>query len=423
MFNQGLSLDQAPPASVPFRFFLTAPLFGIILGLLFFFYPLSAITDQYSPVAVAAVHLFTLGMLAMIIFGAMQQMMPVLAGAAIKKPKLFGNIVHSTLTLGTLCFSGGFLISNKIMLTIGAICLAIAFLTFFVTAIYLLFKVKFLTSTVNSMKIFAATGIVTALIGLYLAGSHISGDIGALHYNLVNTHAAFGLFGFGVVLIMGVAFQIIPMFYVALDFPKYIQNKIPIFVLGLIIAIGLFSFLDLDIYILKLILCVMFILFSVYGLNSLNNRRRPVFDVTLWFWKFSLYMFIIAMLNWLFIPQDGMFTLAVIFGFGFLYSLLQGMMYKIIPFLAWFHLSSSGHMVIPTMREMISEDLIKVHFFIYVSSLFFFIIAGFLSDIFLYIGALLFIVSNILLIVNCIIAVGKYNKIAKTNPMDAFTQK
>jgi len=420
MFNQGLSLDQAPPAAIPFRFFLTAPLFGILLGLVFFFYPPSSITDQFSPIAVAVVHLFTLGMLAMIIFGAMQQMMPVLAGAVVKKPVLFANIVHTTLTIGTLSFSGSFLFSNKIMLIVGAACLAVSFFTFFATAIYLLFKVKYLTSTVNAMKIFAATGIVTALIGLYLSGSYISGNIGSMHFSFVNTHAAFGLFGFGVVLIMGVAFQVIPMFYVALDFPKYIQNKIPLFVLGLILAIGLFTFLNLDIYVLKLITAVVFILFSVYGLNSLNHRRRPVFDVTLWFWKLSLYMFIIAMLNWVFIPQDGMFMIAIIFGFGFLYSLLQGMMYKIIPFLAWFHLSSSGHMVIPTMREMINEDLIKVHFFMYVSSLFFFIIACFLSDVFIYIGALLFIVSNVLLFINCAIAIHKYNTIAKTNPMDAF---
>jgi len=423
MFNQGLSLDQAPPIWVPFRFFLTAPIFGILLGLVFFFYPIESIVDRYSPVAVAIVHLFTLGMLAMIIFGAMQQMMPVLAGAAIKKPLLFGNVVYVTLTLGTLCFSGSFLFSNKILLMVGASCLTISFVTFFATAIYLLFQVKFLTSTVNAMKIFAVAGIVTALLGLYMAGSYISGNIGSEHFNFVNTHAAFGLFGFAVVLIMGVAFQVIPMFYVALDFPKYVQNKIPVFVFGLLMAISMFLFLDLDIYILKVILSILLIIFCAYGLNSLNNRRRPVFDVTLWYWKLSLYMFIISMLNWLFVPQDNMFTISIMFGFGFLYSLLQGMIYKIIPFLSWFHLSSQGHMVIPTLREMIGEDLIKIHFFIYVSSLFFFIIATALSDIFIYLGALLFIVSNFLFLMNCIIAARKYSKIAKTNPMDAFNQK
>ncbi len=423
MFNQGLSLDQAPPIWVPFRFFLTAPIFGILLGLVFFFYPLESIVDRYSPVAVAIVHLFTLGILAMIIFGAMQQMMPVLAGSAIQKPLLFGNVVYVSLTVGTLCFSGSFLFSNKIMLMVGAASLTLSFVTFFATAIYLLFKVKFLTSTVNAMKIFAIAGIITAFLGLYLAGSYISGHIGTGHFNFVNTHAAFGLFGFAVVLIMGVAFQVIPMFYVALDFPKYVQNKLPIFVIGLVFSLGIFLFLDLDIYILKIMLTAIMIIFCGYGLNSLNNRRRPVFDVTLWYWKLSLYMFIIAMLNWLFVPQDNMFTIAIMFGFGFLYSLLQGMIYKIIPFLSWFHLSSKGHMIIPTLREMIGEDLIKIHFFIYVSSLFFFIVATTLSDIFIYLGALLFIVSNILFLMNCIIAARKYSKIAKTNPMDAFNQK
>jgi len=423
MFNQGLSLDQAPPASIPFRFFLTAPLFGILLGVVFFFYPLELIIDQYSPVAIAVVHLFTLGMLAMIIFGAMQQMMPVLAGAVIKKPILFGNIVYLSLTLGTLSFSTSFLFSNKILMIIGAGLLSLSFLVFFLSAIYLLFQVKFLTSTVSAMKIFSVCGIITAVLGLYLATSYIKDDIGPQHLNFVNTHATFGLFGFGVILIMGVAFQVIPMFYVALDFPKFIQTKIPLIILIIIVLIALFLFLQIDIYVLKVILSSMFILFSVYGLNSLNNRRRPVFDVTLWFWKVSLYMFIISMLNWLFIPQDNMFTLAILFGLGFLYSLLQGMMYKIIPFLSWFHLSSQGHMVIPTMREMISEDMIKLQFFIFISSVFFFVIAGFLSNIFLYLGALMFIVSNMLLIFNCANAVRKYKRLSKSNPMDAFIKK
>jgi hypothetical protein len=221
---------------------------------------------------------------------------------------------------------------------------------------------------------------------------------------------------------MGVSFQVIPMFYVALDFPKFIQNKIPLFVIALLIAFGLFLFLELDTYILKLFFSLFFVLFCVHGLNSLNKRRRPVFDVTLWYWKLSLSFLLISMLNWLFVPQDSYFLLAIMFGFGFLYSLLQGMIYKIIPFLAWFHLSSKGYMIIPTMREMIEEDMIKLHFFMYVSSLFFFLISPFISNAFIVIAALLFIISNILFLINCITGATKYSQIAKTNPMDAFTQ-
>ena len=66
--------------------------------------------------------------------------------------------------------------------------------------------------------------------------------------------------------------------------------------------------------------------------KSLNNRKRPVFDVTLWYWKFSLICLIISMIIWMFNIFESNYILAIIFAFGFLYSLLQGMVYKIIPF-------------------------------------------------------------------------------------------
>ena len=81
---QGLSTDQAPPISVPFRFFLTAPIFGILIGLLIFSNPADIIFNKFSPTTIGLIHLFTLGILTMIIFGALQQMLPVLAGAIIK---------------------------------------------------------------------------------------------------------------------------------------------------------------------------------------------------------------------------------------------------------------------------------------------------------------------------------------------------
>ena len=148
MFNKGLSLEQAPPVGVPFRFFLSAPLFGVLISLVFLFTPFNEISNQYSHFAIGVVHLFTLGILSMIIFGAMQQMMPVLASAIIKKPKLFANIVHPSLVLGTLFMSFSFILELRFFLHIGVLFLSIAFFTFFTVSIRLLFKVEFLTSTV-----------------------------------------------------------------------------------------------------------------------------------------------------------------------------------------------------------------------------------------------------------------------------------
>jgi hypothetical protein len=416
MFNQGLSLDQAPPISVPFRFFLSAPLFGVLMSFVIFFTPFNEISNQYSHFAIGLVHLFTLGILSMIIFGAMQQMMPVLAGAIIKKPRLFANVVHTSLVLGTLFLSFSFILEIKILLHIAVLFLAIAFLTFFIMSIKLLFKVKYLTTTVKAMRLFSLAGIITLFLGLYLAISHITLEFNAQYYSFVFLHILFGLFGFALLLIMGVSFQVIPMFYVAPDFPKFIQNKLPLIIFILLFVSALFFFLDINFLILKIIFSSLIISFCFYGLKSLNNRKRPVFDATLWYWKFSLVCLAISLIIWL-VGFDTNYILAVVFAFGFLYSLLQGMVYKIIPFLSWFHLSSKGYFKLPTIREFIDERYIKIHFFVHISSVIFFVLSYFLNDL-IYLASILFLLSNILFFLNCLNAVKKYISISKTDPMD-----
>ena len=413
---QGLSTDQAPPISVPFRFFLTAPLFGILMSIILFLYPISEVFNRHSPVAVGLIHIFTLGMLSMIVFGALQQMLPVLAGVSFKKALVFANIVHISLLIGTLGLSGGFILSSKILLMIGSGFLTISFGFFFLILLQHLFKVKYLTSTVNTMKLFSIIGAITAFLGLYLVGQHISGNINSYHYIFVNIHILFASFGFAILLIMGVAFQVIPMFYVAPDFPNNVQNKFPRVILGMLFVAGIFIILKLDWQLIKLIISTLVIVFAYYGLYSLNNRRRPVFDVTLWYWKFALYSLIISQVLFLFF--DNIILLALIFIFGFLYPLLQGMIYKIIPFLSWFHLSSKGYFSIPTLRDFIKEDLIKLQFLIYISSFLFFILSVFLNQLFLYIASALFLVSNLIFLINLISAIQKYSSILKTDPMD-----
>ena len=44
----GLSTDQAPPISAPLRFFLTAPLFAILAGLLIFGTETDALISRFS---------------------------------------------------------------------------------------------------------------------------------------------------------------------------------------------------------------------------------------------------------------------------------------------------------------------------------------------------------------------------------------
>ena len=63
---KGISLDQAPPEDIPLRFFLTAPVFGILAGLLIVYEGNNIFISNWTQEAIALTHLFTLGWLAMI---------------------------------------------------------------------------------------------------------------------------------------------------------------------------------------------------------------------------------------------------------------------------------------------------------------------------------------------------------------------
>ena len=107
MFNQnGLSLDQAPPISVVFRFFFVGALFGIFAGISIFFYGVE-IFDAASTAAVTFTHFLTLGVMLSFMFAALFQMLPVIAGVTLSSPILKANLLLYPFVLGvvTLLFA------------------------------------------------------------------------------------------------------------------------------------------------------------------------------------------------------------------------------------------------------------------------------------------------------------------------------
>ena len=84
MLNQsGLSLDQAPPIDIVFRFFFVGSLFGVLAGILLFFYQ-TDIFDASTSAAKTFTHLFTLGIMLSFMLAALFQMLPVIAGVTLK---------------------------------------------------------------------------------------------------------------------------------------------------------------------------------------------------------------------------------------------------------------------------------------------------------------------------------------------------
>ncbi len=130
VFDSGLQIKQSPPISVPFRFFLTAPIFLLLAAGVLLWRGPEVMQYRLSPAALAVTHLFTLGFMSMAMLGALLQLLPVVAGAPVATPGSTGATSHVFVTLGTLFLSAGFLFTESYFVGIGMLLLIIGFTVF-----------------------------------------------------------------------------------------------------------------------------------------------------------------------------------------------------------------------------------------------------------------------------------------------------
>ena len=95
-----LSFENAPPFAAPLRFFLTAPAFGVLGGLLLAWVGADIMASRWMPATLALTHLITVGFMLQIMLGALIQILPVVAGANLPRPLLLARVVNIGLSLG-----------------------------------------------------------------------------------------------------------------------------------------------------------------------------------------------------------------------------------------------------------------------------------------------------------------------------------
>jgi len=415
----GLSLDQAPPISAPVRFFLTAPLFAMIAALFIFFGEASVLGSRYALETIAVTHLFTIGFIAMVMLGALQQMLPVLAGVSLPKAALVATLSHGMISVGLLLMVFGLTASLKAMIFAATIFLGVGFLILIVAIVMALKKVSFLTPTIRGMRWALFFASVILFLGMHLLSSYGTGISGAHHLDLANIHAVLAVFGFAGILIMGVAFQVIPMFYVTPSFDeKYQKYLVPATVFTLFVWILLNITAPAYGWIAKLLLAVLFTLFGGLILQKMGQRKRPIADITVYYWRLAGVMAMAGMLFWLlggFVAVELNSYVAVIIGGGFVMSVMIGMLYKIIPFLVWFHLNGMGYMSIPSMGEMVHKKMALAQFLLYLLTLLLFL-AAFWMPMLSKVGAVTLLLSMVLLEINLVTAYRNYAETRKRKP-------
>ncbi len=162
-FN-GLSIDQAPPISAPLRFFLTAPIFGVIAGFLLLLSDATALTNRFSLESIVSAHAITIGFLGFVMLGALTQMLPVLAGVKIPKVKEVTTISHILLIVGLLSMIAGLYSQSSVFALSALVGLGSGFLIMIAAIAIAITQVKNFTATVRGMGVSLFFALFTLFI-------------------------------------------------------------------------------------------------------------------------------------------------------------------------------------------------------------------------------------------------------------------
>lgn len=425
----GLSVDQAPPISAPIRFFVTAPLFAVLAGILILFSDAEILSSRFSTHTIAITHALSVGFLSFVMFGALLQMLPVLAGVRISKVDLVAKSSYAFMLIGTLSMIFGLWFDISKLILLSSLLLGSGFLILIISMLIALRSVVNVTASVRAIITSLIFALLITLMGMHLLSSYGIGKFSDLHLLFANIHSVWAVFGFAGVLIIGVAFHVLPMFYVAPRFKKFCKQKVVWLVTsGLLLWLFLNIFIESYSTIGKIWVALFFWAFSTTVYLKLNARRRKVSDITVWYWRSASIFMTLGTFAWAindFFDEKYIVIVSILIGGGFILSIMSGMLYKIVPFLVWFHLNAKGYMSIPTMNDMISKKLAKAQFFLFILSLIGFIASFFIPNI-LPLFAVTFIISMAILEYNIVIPILIYAKIIKTKPdfdMSMFEMK
>jgi len=420
-----LSLQQSPPFSVPARFLISAPLFGFFAALVLLVQGPEIIATRWSPGILAVTHFLTLGFLAMSMLGAMMQLMPVLMGTLIPRPVFFSGIIHVLLSIGTLCLGLAWLLHIQQLFIVAVTLLGFAFCIFIIVAARCLWRSENRHATRSMMLLALLALSITVGLGVYLSLGYGGQDF-PLARQLTNLHLSWGLLGWVFLLIVAVAYQVIPMFQITDEYPALHQRWLGWFVFSALVGLSLSHLLQLDNLrmFFSLLLSNGLLIFALTTLWVLKNRRRQLPDTTMKFWQLAMSSLILLTTSWtvsiLFNITLPDFLLAVLMIHGFAMTTINGMMYKIMPFIIWLHLSvqnknlrvmgeRTSQVKVPHMRKIIAEAAGLWQFRLHFLSLVLLVLATLSPSWFFYPAAIIFAASQIFLLFNLLKAVYFYN--------------
>ncbi len=352
-----ISQDFAPPFKLIAPFFILGGFFYLMSTFFIFSFTLEDLSFL-NPKVLAFVHLFLLGFVMMIIFGAMAQLVPVVLEVGHFGVELF-YAIWPLLLIGTILMVFGFLYSPA-LLPYGGVIVLTSMMIFVMEIFFTIFKVSKLNLVMSSVLIsntFLFFGIIFGLLMALAYAGTIDIDITAL----LHGHVYLVIGGYISITIMGLSIVLVPMFTLSHGFSmKPLEISISLMSIGVVLVVlgALFAVEPVEYagYLLSII-SLGFYFYIIYIIYSTRPRKEnDVYAISLMFSYISMLVAIaIGVLYFITAKEEFLLASAWLLFFGFFAFLITGHIYKIIPFLVWFERFSPlvGKQKVPMLADMV----------------------------------------------------------------------
>jgi len=341
--------DRLLPPSLPGRFFAAAVLFHIVGWALLVWAGPGAIlgfVGGLGPV-VAALHLITLGTLAMTALGAAIQMLPI-ATCRPLGPLWACRVMFWLFAPGVALLSGGLALAEPVWRSVGA-GLTVAGLGLFGLLVALhLRRVDDMPGLVRHLALSLASLLGLGLLGLALIADFSTGWLGD-HAAIAATHAILSGYGFMGALALGVSYVLIPMFVLGPSIPDAARRRgvawaaLALTVGAVGAALGLKAVASVGAGLGLVAVGLHFHALAASVRRRMRRRLEPFFRLVVLSWAMLVASLLVGLALALGAPADpwaALWGFLLVFGWllGFVLAILQ----RIMPFLAAMHSSAAG---------------------------------------------------------------------------------
>lgn len=362
-----ISTSFAPPFKLIAPYFIIGSIALCVCMVLLFGVDIQSL-HLLSSQTLGWVHLFLLGFVMMVIFGAMAQLVPVVLEVGHFAVELY-YVIYPLLIIGALMMACGFL-WYPLLLSFGGVIAFIAFGIFLIETFLTILKVKKINFVIFAVVVANISLLCGLIVGIWMAlgyGGLVDVDI----FSLLPSHIYLVFIGYVCITIMGMSLVLLPMFWLSHNFSWiYVKSALGVLILCMILI--LFGTITTKQWVQNLALLLTLIAFGLYCLQVFiifKKRVRVEKDIYLKTVLFAYICFFISLLLgvvYLFYPSYELLLIISWFGvFCFVTFLILGHLYKIVPFLVWYERFSLhvGKKKVPMLADMVPKQSANLQLF------------------------------------------------------------